>query len=256
MSNLYVSAIFNFQASRGRPLEYYTTPLNDFSKHNKNLVVYVDDKSTYNRLSPSINRKLVSYQTVSNFDFEESWKSMFLDYFKNDKVWYNLSRTYLLKPKIVKMTKDQYDFERYVWLDAGMPCSHIYGHNYTNYKNLYTQKIVDYIDDVFSKHRFLSQGWVVHQQSGVNMKIVYDTLQLQPDGREHVSGCVFSLEKSLVDKFNVDFYDMLSEFHKINFPGTDENVYIAMMSKDKKYCDAMYNYNDFTKKLTEAIKPL
>ena len=225
--NQYVSAILNFQAGRNRPIEYYTTPINDFSEHQKNLVVYVDDWKVYNKLSSQINRVLIDYEQVSNIDFEASWRAKFLANFKQDVVWYNLSRTYLLKPKLLKMASECIDADRYIWLDAGMPCSHVFGHDFGRYHNVYSPEIIAFMDEVFTANRFLSQGWVVNTQSGVNMEVVYKAFNLDPDGREHISGCVFAMERSMIDKFNHDFYAMLARFHEINFMGTDENVYIA-----------------------------
>lgn len=253
MDNLYVSAILNFQKNRGRPIEYYTTPINDLAKQRNNIIVYVDDTTIYNKLSSNIHRKMIKYQDISNFVFEESWRVMFLKYFNNDEIWYNLSRTYLLKPRLLKLAQDHHPAARYTWVDAGWPCSHIYEHSFDKYVNLYTEKSVQYMESVFSSSRFLSQGWVVNQQSGVNMKIIYDALKLTPNGREHVSGCIFSLENSIIDKFNLDFYNMLYEFYKLKFAGTDENVYIAMLSKDPSYVDDIYVYSEFMNKMRGII---
>jgi len=244
IKNQYISAILNFQVGR-RPLEYYTTPINDFAEH-KEIIVYIDDKLLLQKLSNNVTKIYVDYDDISNFKFESSWRSLFLKHF-NDILWYNLSRTYLLKPKLIKITKDKIKADRYTWIDAGMPCSHLFDHNYCGYHNVYNSQSIRFIEDISNNYNFLTQGYISNIINGVNVETIYNLLNLLPNGKEHVSGCMMSMNNLDVDEFCDEFYKTLNIFHDSNIMGTDEAVCAITILKHGNY--KMFPYSDFCKKL-------
>jgi hypothetical protein len=255
----FVSGIINFQANRGRPIEYFVKPLNDFIDnlpHEHNIFVFLDNKDIESLIN---TRATIFYIDVDEeirklVKDEDKRKEDFLNKFNNDAIWYELSKIYHLKVRMLKIIKDIYEADKVVWLDAGMPCSHLFGHSYNNYKNIYDNN-TNFLCDVMKDKNFLSQESVVMIQYGIAMSELYKLFNLRPSGKEHTSGCLFSISYDNFDNFYNEYYNYLDKLIHNNYHGTDENILAVLLIDKIQYIkDMYYNYGEFMLKIQDKVR--
>jgi len=247
-----VSAIVNFQRNR-RPLEYYTEPLNDLITcidSEDNIDIYVDDDKIVSAINKKENVNITYVDLMSMIDGAFEREQERRKYFKQQQ-WYELTQIYMAKSLFLEMSLNS-SHSRFAWIDAGFPCSHLFMHDYRRYHNIYARNWA-YIRNILLSDNFISQGWICGHSYGVNMMEVYNVLQLEPNGSEHVTQALYSLDRLQVHDLKHSMIEMYNIFLDNGWYGVDENLIIPILIIRKDLMGSTYDYSKLRRTIMKTM---